>query len=103
MTYACPAWKFVAETHLLKLQRVQNKVLCTIGNFPRHTSIRDMHVAFQVPYVYGYITKLCRRQAEIVHNHENVNVGNIGQGEAPRRKHKGLNLETVICTKVQVS
>jgi hypothetical protein len=34
MTYACPAWEFVADTYLLKLQHVQNKVLCTIDNFP---------------------------------------------------------------------
>jgi hypothetical protein len=48
ITYACPAWEFAAECHLLKLQRLQNKVLHTIGNFPRRTSIRDMHVAFQI-------------------------------------------------------
>jgi hypothetical protein len=92
MTYVCSAWEFAAETDLLKLQRVQNKVLRTIGNFPRHTSIRDMHVAFQVPYVYDYKTKLCRRQAEIIHNHENENVRNIGQGETPYRKYKRLKL-----------
>jgi hypothetical protein len=51
-----------------------------------------MHVAFQVPYVYDYITKLCRRQAEIVDNHENENVRNIGQGETPHIKHKRLKL-----------
>jgi hypothetical protein len=33
MTYACPAWEFEAESHLLKLQRLQNKVLRIIGNF----------------------------------------------------------------------
>jgi hypothetical protein len=33
MTYACPAW----ECHLLKLQRLHNKVLRTIGNFPKRT------------------------------------------------------------------
>jgi hypothetical protein len=37
MTYACPAWEFVAESHLLKLQRLQNRVLRTIGKFPRRT------------------------------------------------------------------
>jgi hypothetical protein len=46
MTYACPAWEFAAESHLLKLQRLQNEVLRTIGNFPKRTSVRDMHVAF---------------------------------------------------------
>jgi hypothetical protein len=80
MTYACPAWEFAAETHLLKLQCLQNKVLRTIGNLPRRTSVSDMHVAFRIPYVYDYITKICRRQAKIIHSHENENVRNIGQG-----------------------
>jgi hypothetical protein len=84
MTYACPAWEFAAETYLLKLQRLQNKV----GNLPRCTLFRDIHVAFQIPYAYDYITKLCRRQAEIIHNRENENVRNIGQGETPHIKHK---------------
>jgi hypothetical protein len=90
MTYVCPAWEFAAETHLLKLQLVQNKVLRTIGNFPTHTSIRDMHLAFQVQYVYGYITTLCRRQAEIIHNHENENVRNNGQYETHTENIRGL-------------
>jgi hypothetical protein len=92
MTYACPAWEFAAETYLLKLQRLQNKVLRTIGNLQRRTLVREKHVAFQIPYVYDYITKLCRRRAEIVHNHENENVHNIGQGETPHRIHKSLKL-----------
>jgi hypothetical protein len=49
-----------------------------------------MHVAFHVPYIYDYITKLCRRRAETIHNHENENVCNIGQGETPHRKYKRL-------------
>jgi hypothetical protein len=92
MTYACPAWEFAAEIHLLKLQRLQNRVLRTIGNFPRHTSVRDMHVAFQIPYVYDYITNLCRKQTEVIQNHENENVCYIGQGEAQHRKYKRLKL-----------
>jgi hypothetical protein len=46
MTYACPAWEFATDNHLLKLQRLQNKVLRTIGNFPRCTQVRDLHMAF---------------------------------------------------------
>jgi hypothetical protein len=52
MTYASPAWEFAAYTHLMKLQRLQNKVLRTTGNFPRCTSVRDLHMAFKIPYVY---------------------------------------------------
>jgi hypothetical protein len=92
MTYAFPAWKFAAESHLLKLQRLQNRVLRTIGNFPRRTPVRDMHVAFQIPYVYDYITKSCRQQAEVILNHENETVHYIGQGEDPHRKYKRLKL-----------
>jgi hypothetical protein len=58
MTYACPTWEFAAANHLLKLQRLQNKVLSTIGNFPRLAPVRDLHMAFKLPY----ITKLCRQQ-----------------------------------------
>jgi hypothetical protein len=92
MTYACPAWEFAADNHLLKLQRLQNKVLRTIGNFPRCTPVRDKHTAFNLPYVYDYITKLCRQQAEVIQNQENANVRNIGQGEPRHRKYKRLKL-----------
>jgi hypothetical protein len=92
ITYACTTWEFEAESHLLKLQHLQNKVLRTVGNFPRRTSVRDMHVAFQIPYIYNYITKSCRQQAEVIQNHENENVRYIGQGKAPHRKYKRLKL-----------
>jgi hypothetical protein len=61
MTYACTAWGFEADKHLLKLQRLQNKVLRTIGHFPKRTPARDLHMAFKRPCVYDYITKLCRK------------------------------------------
>jgi hypothetical protein len=92
MTYACPAWEFAAETHLLKLQRLQNKILRTIGKLPRRTPVRDLHMAFQIPYVYDYITKSCRQQAKVIQNHDNENVRFIGQGEAQHRKYKRLKL-----------
>jgi hypothetical protein len=90
---ASPAWESAENTHLLKLQRLQNKVLCTIGNFPRHAPVRELHKAFNIPYIYDYITKLCRQQAGVTQNHENANVHNIGQGEAQHRKHKWLKLD----------
>jgi hypothetical protein len=49
-------------------------------------------MAFKIPYVYDYITKLCRQQAEVILNHDNENVRNIGQGEARHRKYKRLKL-----------
>jgi hypothetical protein len=92
MTYACPTWEFAADTHLMKLQRLQNRVLRAIGNLDSRTQIRDLNLAFKIPYVYDYVTKLCRRQVEVILNHENPNVPAIGQEEARHRKHKGLKL-----------
>jgi hypothetical protein len=45
-----------------------------------------------MPYVYDYITKSCRQQAEVIQNHENENVRYNGQGEARHRKYKRLKL-----------
>jgi hypothetical protein len=92
MTYVSPAWEIAADTHLMKLQRLQNKVLRTIDNLPRCTAVRDLRMAFKIPYVYDYITKLCRKQAEVIQNHDNENFRNIGQREARHRKYKRLEL-----------
>jgi hypothetical protein len=58
MTYICPAWKSAADTHLIKLQRLQNKVLRTTGNIPGHTPVREKQMASQLPYVYDCMTKV---------------------------------------------
>jgi hypothetical protein len=78
MTYSSPSWEFAADSHLVKLQRLRNKFLRTIGNLSRRTPIRELHMAFKIPYVYDYITKLCGQYTEVIQNHENENVRNIG-------------------------
>jgi hypothetical protein len=102
LTYACPIWEFAADINLMKLQRLQNRVLRAISNLDWRTPARDLHLAFKIPFVYDYITKLCRRQTEVILNHENPNVRAIGQGEARHRKHKRL-LAAVKSTTIQVS
>jgi hypothetical protein len=67
--------------HLLKLQRLQNKVLRTIGNSPRRTPVRQLYTAFNFQYIYAYVTNLRRQQAGIIENHGNANVRKIGKGE----------------------
>jgi hypothetical protein len=92
ITEGVPAWGLAANTYLLILQRMQNKGLRTIGNFRRCTSVCDLHTAFNLPYVYDYLTTLWRRQAEVIQNHENEHIRDIGQGEARHRKYKRLKL-----------
>jgi hypothetical protein len=86
MTYACPAWGLAIDTYLLKSQRQQNEVLRITGNIPKCTPVGDLHTAFNLPYIYDYIIKLCRQHAEVIQNHENEHFRCIGQGEARRRK-----------------
>jgi hypothetical protein len=79
-------------TSAKKLQRLQNKVPSTTGKFPKNTPIRDMHISFQIPYVYDFITKLCKQQAQVIKYRENIHVRHIGQVEARHRKYKRLKL-----------
>jgi hypothetical protein len=96
ITYACLAWESAADTNLLKLQCLQNKFLHTVRSFPRRTQVHDFHTAFSHPYVYDYITKLCKQQTEVIQNHENEYVHSTGQGKAGHKKYKRLTTIQVI-------
>jgi hypothetical protein len=58
MTYVCSVWEFSADNRLLKVQRLQNKVLSTIAILPRRTPVRDLHMAFKLPHIRGVSTEL---------------------------------------------
>jgi hypothetical protein len=53
MTYACPTWELAADTCVLKLKCLQNKVLHTDGNCPRCTAVCNLHMAFNLLYAYN--------------------------------------------------
>jgi hypothetical protein len=91
MTYACPTWEYATDARLLKLKRLQNRVRA-IGNLDRFTPVRELHVTFKLPYVYGYITNLCRTEAEVIPKHVNPNVRSTGPGETMHRKYMRLKL-----------
>jgi hypothetical protein len=92
MVYASPTLNYMADIPLVNLQRLQNRVLYAIGNIDRCTSVYNLQVAFKIPYMYGYIIKLCNKLAEVIQNHLNPNVHGTGQGEAVHRKYKKLKL-----------
>jgi hypothetical protein len=52
ITYACPACESAADTHFMKLQRLQNKIPRVIGGFPRRVPNHHKHMALQIPYIY---------------------------------------------------
>jgi hypothetical protein len=85
MSYACPTWESAADTRFIELQHLQNKILRVIGGFLRCTPTPYMHMAFQIPYIYDFITKTCRKQAEVIQNHDNANVCSVGKGKIQHR------------------
>jgi hypothetical protein len=91
MTYVCPTWEYAADAHILKLQRLQNRVLHAVGNLDKYTSVPGLHVALKIPYLYDYVIR-ATQQAKVIRNHVNENVRVIGQGEASHRKFKRLKL-----------
>jgi hypothetical protein len=46
---------------------------------------------------------LCKKQAEVIRNHENEHVRGVGQGEAKHRKYNRLKLEVGQAFDVQVT
>jgi hypothetical protein len=102
MTYTCPTCEYAAGVHRLKVQRLQNRVLRAIGNFAMCTSVRELHMTFKIPCVYGYITELCSRKAEVILNHIISNLRGIGQEEPVRRSTRCLNLAAVRPTTLQL-
>jgi hypothetical protein len=72
----------VRRTAMLKLQRLQNRILRAIGNLSRGTQTLTLHGGFQTPYVYDYITKIYKKQAEVIQTHGNMNIRNTAKNEA---------------------
>jgi hypothetical protein len=54
--------------------------------------VRELHGGLKIPYMYDYITKLCRTRADVILNDANPNACGIGQGEAIHRTYKWLKL-----------
>jgi hypothetical protein len=102
MTYDCSARGVRGGEPLLKLQRLQNKILRTSGKFPRCALTRELQAAFEILCVYDFVTKLCRQQTDVTQNHENINISNTAQGEAQLRKHDS-KLVAVKRTAIRVS
>jgi hypothetical protein len=90
MAYALPTWEYATDPHLLKLQRLQNRVLRAVGNLNRCTPVRELHVASKISYVCGHVTELCSSQTEVTLNYLNQDVLGIGQGQLGHRKYKRL-------------
>ena len=57
-TYGCPAFGSMAQTHLQKLQVLQNKFLRIVLNKTRYERITDLHTEAKIPSIKDYVGKL---------------------------------------------
>jgi hypothetical protein len=97
-------WRFPrGPRRWLRTQQRHRRVVFSVWSVPRYCKrdellwsgvewVRGLRTTFNLLYVYNYITKLCRQQAEVIQNHENEHVRSIGQGEARHKKYKRLKL-----------
>jgi hypothetical protein len=53
----------------------------SVDNFTRRAPVRDLHVALNIPYVYYFVKKLYRKQAEGIQTHQYPSDSNTGQDE----------------------
>jgi hypothetical protein len=58
LTYACPAMRGTAKSHIKKLQVVQNKTLKMILDVSRYERTTAIHELTEVPMIEEYIGKL---------------------------------------------
>jgi hypothetical protein len=102
-TYASPAWEFAANTHLLKLQRLQNKVLLTIGNFPRRTPVQELHKAFNIPYITIILQNYAGNKQKLYKIMKMQIYAILGKAKPNTENIRGLNLAVVKRTTVQAA
>jgi hypothetical protein len=103
MTYACPAWEFAADRQPSTEIAAPAKQSSTHHwKFSKAQIDSRFAYGFQTSaYIYGYIIKLCRQQAEVIQNNENKNVRS--KANCDTGNIRGLNLAAVKHTTVQVT
>ena len=91
MNYASPPGKVLQISIFWNCSACKTKLSSTLAIFQGARIDPRFACGFQNSVrVYDFITELCRQEAEIIQNHENVNFRNAVQGEAQSRKYNGI-------------
>jgi len=62
------------------------------GNVLRRTLRGELNAAFKIPFVFGFIRKLCRQQAEVTRNVRTEMSGTMDKTENSTGQTKGVTL-----------
>jgi hypothetical protein len=103
MTYVSPAWEFAAVTHLMKLQRLQIKVLSTTGNYTKSTPFRDILKTFKHLYVYDYVKNYAGNKQQLYKIMIMKMFAAMTKAKTDTKNIRGLNLVAVKHMIVQVT
>ena len=55
-----------AETHIQKLQLIQNQALRIISKFPAYVAIEDLHDCSGLPYVKDYLAECAQKKLTVI-------------------------------------
>ena len=77
MTSASPDWEISANTGGFLLQRCKTQLFVRQTDIPMRRSIRDLNVAFKIPYLHDFIAKRRRQYSEVIQNHKQGHFRNV--------------------------
>jgi hypothetical protein len=87
VTYASPAWGYVAESYVHKLQTFQNKVLRIITKLPRVTPIDTLHEQTGMSLIKNYIKGIASRLYLKSASSYNCQIQELGQYDPSNDKY----------------
>jgi len=58
LTYAAPVWSNTSSTNYRQIHILQSKCLRVIGNYPRRTTITQLHTAVNLEPIHEFIYRL---------------------------------------------
>jgi hypothetical protein len=87
LSYACTCRASSADTQLLKLQRLQDRLLCTEGNFQRCTEVRKLLKSYGIPL---YIRRIWAGKKQKACEVKEMQIFATEDKARTARKHKDL-------------
>ena len=94
--YSCICTVSAAETHIDKLQLIQNQALRTILKTPQFVSIKDLHDLSAIPCVKDHLISFAQRQLENMKSHSPLIEATINDYEKVRHIKENASILDVL-------
>ena len=94
---ACLTYLYDGAFHQKQDMEIEASLIGKSFKYPKGSSPKESHVAFKIPYVYYFITKLYRQQAEVTCNMRIKMLATMDRAKAMTRNTTALDLEAMKC------